>query len=147
MIKKVFIEDLKEIYKIEKSTFKFDSFSKEFLKNLIYSNCLFLKLIEPNNEKIIKGYVILIKDEEYRFNLINFCIRKKDQGKGYGSILLERALEIVKQYTEINNVILNVKITNFKALNLYKKFGFEIVERIEDYYKQNESAYLMELKI
>jgi len=30
---------------------------------------------------------------------------------------------------------------------LYKKFGFEIVERIKDYYKQNESAYLMELKI
>jgi ribosomal-protein-alanine N-acetyltransferase len=147
LIKKVSTDDLKIINKLEKRIFKSESFSKSLLKKLIDVNSLFLKLIKPNSEKDIIGYVILIKDEPRRLNLINFAIRKKYQNKGYGSILLNKTLYISKQISEINKVILNVKTTNNRAINLYKKFGFRIVDRIEDYYRQNESAYLMELKI
>lgn len=147
MIKRVLLSDLNKIYKIEKKTFKSDSFSRKLLQNLINSNSLFLKLVTPKNEEHIIGYVILIKDNEFRFNLINFIIRKKYQNKGYGSLLMQETLNIVKKYKEINKMILNVKTTNLKAIKLYKKFGFEIIERIENYYRENESAYLMELKI
>ncbi len=147
MIKRVLLSDLNKIYKIEKKTFKSDSFSRKLLQNLINSNSLFLKLVTPKNEEHIIGYVILIKDNEFRFNLINFIIRKKYQNKGYGSLLMQETLNVVKKYKEINKMILNVKTTNLKAIKLYKKFGFEIIERIENYYRENESAYLMELKI
>ena len=147
MIKKVAMSDLNKIYTIERRIFKSDSFSRPLLQNLINSNSLFLKLETSKNIKKLIGYVILIKDDEHRFNLINFAIRKKYQNKGYGSLLMQKTLNIVKNHTEINKMILNVKTTNIKALNLYKKFGFKIIERIEDYYKQNESAYVMELKI
>jgi len=147
MFKKVSIRDLNKIYKLEKKTFKSDSFSRKLLQNLIQSKSLFFKLVNPKyNEKLI-GYIILIKDDEHRFNLINFIIKKRSQGKGYGSLLLNKTLSILKEYSNIKKVILNVKTTNFKAINLYKKFGFKIVEEIKDYYRRNESAYLMELKI
>ena len=141
------LSDLNKIYKIEKKIFKSDSFSRKFLQNLIISNSLFLKLVISKNLEDIIGYVILIKDDEHRFNLINFIIRKKYQNKGYGSLLMQKTLNIVNNHIEINKIILNVKTTNLKAIKLYKKFGFEIIERIEDYYRHNESAYLMELKI
>ena len=147
MFKKVSLRDLNKIYKLEKKTFKSDSFSRKLLQNLIQSNSLFFKLVHPKYHDEIIGYVILIKDDEHRFNLINFIIKKSSQGKGYGSLLLNETLSILKEYSNINKVILNVKITNFKAINLYKKFGFKIVEEIKDYYRRNESAYLMELKI
>jgi ribosomal-protein-alanine N-acetyltransferase len=74
-------------------------------------------------------------------------IKKKYQGKGYGSLMLNKTLSIVKQVPKINIVILNVKITNLRAIKLYEKFGFQVKEKIPNYYKRNESAYLMELKI
>ena len=141
------LSDLNKIYKIEKKIFKSDSFSRTLLQNLINSNSLFLKLVLSKKVEDIIGYVILIKDDEHRFNLINFIIRRKYQNKGYGSLLMQKTLNIVNNHTEINKIILNVKTTNLKAIKLYKKFGFEIIERIEDYYRHNESAYLMELKI
>ncbi len=141
------LSDLNKIYKIEKRIFKSDSFSRKLLQNLINSNSLFLKIVVSKKAEDIIGYVILIKDDDHRFNLINFIIRKKYQNKGYGSLLMQKTLNIVNNHTEINKIILNVKTTNLKAIKLYKKFGFEIIERIEDYYRHNESAYLMELKI
>lgn len=147
MFKKVSLRDLNKVYKLEKRTFKSDSFSRKLLQNLIQSNSLFFKLVTPKCQEKLIGYVILIKDDEHRFNLINFIIKKRSQSKGYGSLLLNKTLSVVKEYSNINKVILNVKTTNFKAINLYKKFGFKIVEEIEDYYRRNESAYLMELKI
>lgn len=141
------LSDLNKIYKIEKRIFKSDSFSRKLLQNLINSNSLFLKIVVSKKAEDIIGYVILIKDDDHRFNLINFIIRKKYQNKGYGSLLMQKTLNIINNHTEINKIILNVKTTNLKAIKLYKKFGFEIIERIEDYYRHNESAYLMELKI
>lgn len=147
MIEKVSLRDLNEIYRLEKKTFKSDSFSRNLLQSLIQANSLFFKLVSSKDSKKLIGYVILIKDDEYRFNLINFLIKKKYQNKGYGSLLLKKTLSIVKKFPKINKVILNVRITNLRAINLYNKFGFEIIGKIANYYRDNESAYLMELKI
>jgi ribosomal-protein-alanine N-acetyltransferase len=147
VIEKVSLRDLNEIYRLEKKTFKSDSFSRKLLQSLIQANSLFFKLISSKGSKKLIGYVILIKDDEYRFNLINFLIKKKYQSKGYGSLLLKKTLSIVKKFPKINKVILNVRITNLRAINLYYKFGFEIIGKIANYYRDNESAYLMELKI
>lgn len=147
MIEKVSLRDLNEIYRLEKKTFKSDSFSRNLLQSLIQANSLFFKLVSSKDSKKLIGYVILIKDDEYRFNLINFLIKKKYQNKGYGSLLLKKTLSILKKFPKINKVILNVRITNLRAINLYNKFGFEIIGKIANYYRDNESAYLMELKI
>jgi ribosomal-protein-alanine N-acetyltransferase len=147
VIEKVSLRDLNEIYRLEKKTFKSDSFSRNLLQSLIQANSLFFKLVSSKDSKKLIGYVILIKDDEYRFNLINFLIKKKYQNKGYGSLLLKKTLSIVKKFPKINKVILNVRITNLRAINLYNKFGFEIIGKIANYYRDNESAYLMELKI
>jgi len=147
VIEKVSLRDLNEIYRLEKKTFKSDSFSRNLLQSLIQANSLFFKLVSSKDSKKLIGYVILIKDDEYRFNLINFLIKKKYQNKGYGSLLLKKTLSILKKFPKINKVILNVRITNLRAINLYNKFGFEIIGKIANYYRDNESAYLMELKI
>lgn len=147
MIKKVSLRDLNKIYHLEKKTFKSDSFSRNLIKKLIQHSTLFLKLVDSKYPGRLIGYVILIKDEVYRINLINFLIKKKYQGKGYGSLLLKNTLSIIKEIPKIHRVILNVKTSNSRAINLYKKFGFKIIERIPNYYTQNESAYLMQLNI
>ncbi|MFX0017443.1 MAG: GNAT family N-acetyltransferase [Promethearchaeota archaeon] len=146
-IKKVNLDDLDEIMKMEKETFKSDSFSKETMKQLILQNTLFLKLIKKQDKQKILGFIIIIQDDLDRMNIINFLINKKNQNKGYGSYLLTKTLEIVKKVSGIKKIVLNVKTKNRAAIKLYEEFNFRIIRKIENYYRNQENAYLMELNL
>ena len=146
-IKKVDLDDLDKIMKMEKETFKSDSFSKETMKKLILQSTLFLKLIKKEDKKKILGFIIIIQDDLNRLNIINFLINKKNQNKGYGSYLLTKTLEIVRQINGIKKIVLNVKTKNKTAIKLYEEFNFRIVREIENYYRNQENAYLMELDL
>ncbi|MFX0057298.1 MAG: ribosomal protein S18-alanine N-acetyltransferase [Candidatus Hodarchaeota archaeon] len=146
-VKRVQLSDLEGIMKIEKKVFKGDAFSRETIKKLMVQNNLFLKIEDKKISNKIIGFIIAIKDDEERINIVNFVVKKRFQELGYGSILLKEALEKIRKLKQIKTIILNVKTSNKKAIDLYKKFDFRIVGKIEKYYSQNESAYLMELKI
>jgi ribosomal-protein-alanine acetyltransferase len=147
MIERVKLDDLEQLMKIEKKVFKEDAFSRDTIKKLIIQNTLFLKIQDNSLSNKIIGFIIAIKDDENRINIINFVIQKKFQKQGYGALLLSEALEKIKKVKDVKRIILNVKTSNGSAINLYKKFKFRIIGKIEKYYHQNESAYLMELKI
>lgn len=146
-IKKVNLDDLDKIMKMEKETFKSDSFSKEIMKKLILQSTLFLKLIKKQNKQKILGFIIIIQDDLNRMNIINFLIKKKTQNKGYGSYLLTKTLEIVRQINGIKKIVLNVNTKNKTAIKLYEEFNFRIIREIENYYRNQENAYLMELDL
>ena len=141
------VKDLDEIFKLESNTFKKDAFSKNSILNLIINNTFFFKLLDDGNSNEIVGFIIVIQDREDRVNLINLLINKQHQNKGYGSHLLKYTLNKIKEMNNIEVIVLNVNSKNKVAILLYQKFGFQIVQKIEDYYQQKKSAYLMILNI
>ena len=141
------LKDLDEIFRLESNTFKKDAFFKNSILNLIINNTFFFKLINDENSNEIVGFIIIIQDQEYRVNLINLLISKQYQNKGYGSHLLKYTLNKIKEMNNIEVIVLNVNSKNEVAIFLYQKFGFRIVQKIENYYRQKKSAYLMILKI
>lgn len=146
-IEKVNLDDLDKIMKMEKEAFKSDSFSKETMKKLILQSTLFLKLIKKHDKQKLLGFIIIIQDDLDRLNIINFLINKKYQNKGFGSYLLTKTLEIVKKINGIKKIVLNVKTKNRAAIKLYEEFNFRIIREIENYYRNQENAYLMELDL
>jgi len=62
---------------------------------------------------------------------------EKYRRKKIASILIDKMLE-----ENINDISLEVNVNNNEAIQLYKKYGFEIVSKRKNYY-QNEDAYLM----
>ena len=146
-IKTVSLKDLDEIFRLESNTFKKDAFFKNSILNLIINNTFFFKLINDDNSNEIVGFIIVIQDQEYSVNLINLLISKQYQNKGYGSHLLKYTLNKIKEMNNIEVIVLNVNSKNKVAIRLYQKFGFRIVQQIENYYRQKKSAYLMILKI
>jgi ribosomal-protein-alanine N-acetyltransferase len=146
-IEKVTPQDLDQIYDLECKIFKQDSFSKETIGKLIYHNMIFLKLLHSCYSKRIIGFIIIIKQNQNVANLINLLIKKRFRNKGYGSYLLSCAIQKIKEMKEIQKIILNVKTSNKKALNLYHRFNFKIIKEINDYYRNNDNAYLMELQM
>jgi ribosomal-protein-alanine N-acetyltransferase len=67
------------------------------------------------------------------------------RGRGFGEILLAgmlaRSIALKAEYS-----VLEVRVSNTNAINLYRKYEFEIVGRRKNYYRDNnEDAFLMHL--
>ena len=54
---------------------------------------------------------------------------------GIGTKMLEHVLNVVKEDGNFTSIFLHVQINNESAIEFYKKFGFNIVETKEQYYK------------
>jgi ribosomal protein S18 acetylase RimI-like enzyme len=68
---------------------------------------------------------------------------------GIGATMLNHVMDIVERDGNLESVFLHVQINNVSALNFYKRFGFDIVDTKEQYYKRIEpaDAHVLEKKI
>jgi len=147
-IEDVKIRDFKKIMILEREIFKENAFSEKLMTKLILRNIFFLKLENNQIGNHLIGFIIVIKDQIDRVNIINFLIHKNFQYKGLGTLLLENVINKIKQLKEIRKVVLNVQESNLGAINLYKKFNFIMNPKIiKNYYQSGENAFLMELCI
>ncbi|KKK45171.1 hypothetical protein LCGC14_0778220 [marine sediment metagenome] len=147
-IEDVNIRDLEKLMALETEIFKENAFSEKLMKKLILKNTFFLKLENNKLVNYLIGFIIVIKDQIDRANIINFLIHTNFQYKGLGTLLLENVINKIKQLKEIRKVVLNVQESNLGAINLYKKFNFKLNPKIiKNYYQSGENAFLMELYI
>ncbi|GAQ78662.1 GCN5-related N-acetyltransferase [Klebsormidium nitens] len=55
---------------------------------------------------------------------------------GIASKLLQHCLDLCHGNAEVHEAYLHVQTSRYEAIAFYKKFGFEIVETLENYYKR-----------
>jgi len=60
--------------------------------------------------------------------------------QGIGTKMLEHILNFVNKDGNFDKIFLHVQVNNEDAIAFYKKFGFEVVETKEHYYKRIEPA-------
>lgn len=150
-IENVNLSDFEQIMALEREIFKENAFSEELIRKFFQFskkevNTLFLKICTSKRKKELIGFVIIIKDRIDRANIVNFLINPNYHNKGYGSFLLQRAIEKIKQMGEIKSIVLNVQVSNTNAIKLYEKLNFKKNPNILDnYYQSGESSYVMEL--
>jgi len=85
-------------------------------------------------------------------NILTVCslaVRDHMRGKGIGSSLLKNLIEDVKKDNDITQLVLQVRVSNDRAINLYKKNGFTNHQEIlKNYYNDPiEDGNLMFLPI
>ncbi|NFI57792.1 GNAT family N-acetyltransferase [Clostridium botulinum] len=85
--------------------------------------CVFIMI---GNVAIGYGQVISKKD---LYTIVNVGILDDYRKKGYGEILIKYLIYLCYK-RHVSQVTINVDINNYKALNLYKKIGFEEYGRI-----------------
>ena len=90
---------------------------------------------ELNNEFI--GFICIL-DLDTELEIIDVFVLPEYQGNGYGDKLLKYILDNYKN----RNYFLEVNVNNERAINLYKKNGFEVLDIRKHYYK-DEDAYVM----
>lgn len=76
------------------------------------------------------GYGQIIYDKR-RYYLVNFGIIPSYRGKGLSKLLLYKLCSLAQNFNA-NELFLKVDVNNKVAIDLYRNFGFEIIEK---YYK------------
>lgn len=132
-------KDLMRIVQLEKELFRSPWSMADFQYEL--ENNPFGKYYVIEEKNVIAGYVGLwLLGDQCQITTIG--IDKLYQGKGYASELMTFVL---KECEKLNyqNINLEVRVSNYKAIALYEKFGFKNVAVRKDYYADHEDAYLM----
>lgn len=71
-------------------------------------------------------------------------VDKKFQRKGYGTMLIQ---EVLKKYTDYENVYLHVVATNIEAINFYLHFGFKVMFGYRDLYGEKQNSFFLVKKL
>ncbi|MGA2573850.1 MAG: ribosomal protein S18-alanine N-acetyltransferase [Candidatus Methanomethylicaceae archaeon] len=136
------MDDLDEIYKIEKESFP-DPYPKGLLKAFLFFPGAYLVAL---SEGLILGYAIGVVRYETVGHIISIAVSKEKRRSGVGRQLLAKSVERLR-LKGVQSVRLEVRESNVEAIDLYKKAGFLAEDKIEGYYVDGESALVMYLSV
>ncbi|MHA1150040.1 MAG: GNAT family N-acetyltransferase [Promethearchaeota archaeon] len=78
-------------------------------------------------------------------HLVSIAVSEEYRRKGIAEALLNKSMPAIKVYS-ISEYVLEVRMSNYGAINLYKKFNYESQGIKKKYYKDGENAYFMTIK-
>lgn len=137
-------EDVDAVVAIETEAFS-SPWRRETFLELIGRRNLELLVIEHGSEGIV-GYAVLwcILDQG---ELANLAIKPAMRGKGLGTRLLGRVVEVAREQG-VETMYLEVRESNAAALELYRRFGFSQVGLRRGYYDHpKEDARILMAKL
>ncbi|MCI5997337.1 MAG: ribosomal protein S18-alanine N-acetyltransferase [Peptoniphilaceae bacterium] len=130
-------DDLSEILNLDFDNFS-NNFDEKFYLNYIEQEKI---LLAKEKDKTI-GYILF----EYIVNeaeIYKIAVSKKHRKLGIGSLIMKEFLNFMSEKSA-DKIFLEVRESNFAAINLYRKFGFVNVRTIIDYYKNpKENGFMM----
>lgn len=102
------------------------------------------RIFMAKENNTILGVLSLVAMEKPRFQhlaQLSCAIGKEAYRKGVASALMQHCLQYVKVSGQIEIIELEVLTHNESALNLYKKFGFEVYATFVSRMKLNDTYY------
>ncbi len=137
------VEDLDEVLRIERDSFPKpwtrDQFESE-LKNPV-STAYALKVTEGGKEKL--GAYIIFWVVHGEAHVLDIAVNPGMRRRGLATALLDAALEQMRR-NMVYEVFLEVRMSNWSAISLYRKFGFRESFIRRNYYG-DEDAIVMTL--
>jgi len=139
------IEYLDQVLVIEKASFKDPWPPTSFVAEIEYPWSWFRVIGPPRKVgglSRVDGFIICWVIAR-NMHLLNLAVLSERQRKGKGAMLVQDALSEFARRGG-GYVSLEVRPSNRAAQELYRSFGFEVVGRLEQYYRRdNEDAIVM----
>lgn len=130
--------DLGRVYEIERKSFE-DPYHPVFLLHLyeLYPETFFVAL----ENEIVAGYVIS-RVVNSSGHIIAIAVDPKKRRERIGKALMRATIKRFRDFG-VKNVWLEVRISNYDAIEFYKKLGFVEGEIVRAYYSDLEDAILL----
>lgn len=115
---------------------------RDSLNPLFEAQCLWL-------DGELLGYFLAMRGFE-EMHLLNITVATAQQGQGWGHMMLD-ALSLMSRHQGAQWLWLEVRQSNWRAQQVYQRYGFQPVSIRKDYYPagrlQREHAVVMHLKL
>ena len=140
MIKKLTINDvdyIEQIFNLEKDIFKNSAFSKESTENLVKADNSFI-YVYLIDEKVC-GYLMVLDSIDV-YEILAIATVEEYRNKGIAQELLDKI--------KTKDIFLEVRESNKKAINFYKKNNFKQISIRKGYYSDpTEDAIIMKMEV
>jgi len=124
--------DIQSVMAIEKSAYPFP-WTEGNLRDCLKSN-YYACVLEDGGNMI--GYA-LMSMAAGEAHVLNICIHPDQQGKGLGRALMH-SLEQTARTHKVEMLLLEVRASNKRAINLYESMGFNELGCRENYYPSHK---------
>jgi [ribosomal protein S18]-alanine N-acetyltransferase len=142
------LEDLPSVAKIAAES-SVHPWTEEVFQDCLQSHSdYFCWVLHQKNVKKPLGFIVILLQLD-ECQLLNVCVRKTEQRKGYGQLLLQHIIAFAEK-KQCKKIVLEVRHSNASAISLYRKLDFKEVGLRKNYYPKDqarEDAVLMELEI
>jgi len=138
------MDDINRVYDIEQAAYPFPWTRGVFVDCLRVGYACFGLQIGST----LAGYSIA-SSAAAEAHLLNLCVHPDWQHRGYGSLLLEYAINHVARHDN-EAIYLEVRTSNTRAAKLYKNRGFRVIGSRRSYYQAGdgrEDAIVMRLAL
>lgn len=140
MIKKLTSDDInyiEQIFNLEKEIFKSSAFNKNYLDTLIKGNNSFIYVYLIENK--VCGYLIILDSIDV-YEILAIATIEECRNKGIAQELLDKI--------KTKDIFLEVRKSNEKAINFYKKNNFKQISIRKGYYSDpTEDAIIMKMEV
>ena len=140
MIRKASVWDIPRINEL--GSLHNDNFSSVNHLNDMLEDGLSIILVYEKDDKII-GF-ISATDLGETCDILSLVVDPKYRNKMVASNLIDYLISELSE--DLKLITLEVASKNIPAINLYEKFGFEVVNVRKNYYSDGDDAYLMARK-
>lgn len=137
-------EDIDQVLEIEHRSFT-TPWSREAFYNELNMNKFAVYIVLEVDKKVV-GYcgVWVVIDEAH---ITNIAILPEYRGRKFGEALMQNLFDVAKTMGA-KSMTLEVRVTNYVAQGLYRKFGFQKGGLRKNYYTDNqEDALVMWVKL
>ena len=133
---------LKEVLKLNLRCFKsgenYTKFTFSYLLN--EANTLSYRVVTPTDQMV--AFVFVMTNTDGTGHITTIGVAPEHRRRGLAHKLLVHTEESLRK-RDVNTVMLEVRVSNLPAQNLYREFGYAIVQRLSNYYNNGEDGFLM----
>jgi [ribosomal protein S18]-alanine N-acetyltransferase len=144
IIRKMLLTDVDRVILIEREIFLFPWSPGNFSDSI--NTGYHCQILEQDNTLFGYGVMTIGADEAH---ILTIGIAAEWQSKGWGKALLNYFIQLAKQ-ENAKSMILDVRVSNHGAANLYRQIGFEQIAIRKGYYPamcEREDAIVMQLML
>lgn len=137
------ISDLRDVYDIEISSFGADAYPFELLLYYFILSREYFFVAECINRVV--GYVVGVieHDEKSKYgHVISIAVHPLYRGLGIGRKLM-MVLEEKMFLNNVEYIYLEVRETNYVAINLYKSLGYRVARKLANYYGAEDGLLMI----
>ena len=125
-----------------------DSFSSPYPRSLLQRLLQYCEdsfLVAADRDGKLVGYCVCSIEGDFA-HLISIAVQGNHRRRGFATALLKR---LIAQMAEngVNEVRLEVGVTNTEAISLYSKNGFERLETISNYYSYSDGYDALRMRL